>query len=91
MNFEKVEGEDKGKVTLFALSTCIWCRKTRKLLEDMGVEFEYIYVDLLEGDEKEAAIDAIEKHNPRVSFPTVVIDSNVVIGFKEDKIKELLE
>lgn len=91
MNFEKVEGEDKGKVTLYALSTCIWCKKTRKLLEDLGIAFEYIYVDLLEGDEKEAAVDAVEAHNPRVSFPTVVIDDNVIVGFKEDKLKELLE
>lgn len=91
MNFEKVEGEDKGKVTLFALSTCIWCRKTRKLLEDMGIEFEFIYVDLLEGDEREAAVDVVESYNPRASFPTVVIGDNVVVGFKEDKIKELLK
>ena len=38
-------------VMLYALSTCIWCRKTRQLLEDEKVTYDYLYVDLLEGEE----------------------------------------
>ena len=43
---EHVEGENKGKILLYALSTCGWCRKTRQLLDDLGVAYDYIYVDL---------------------------------------------
>ncbi len=91
MNFEKVQGRNAGDIRLFALSTCIWCKKTRALLEELGVEFEFIYIDLLSGDEKTAAVDEVEKYNPRVSFPTLVIDDEVIIGFKEDRVREILE
>ncbi|MDD5684459.1 MAG: glutaredoxin family protein, partial [Methanoregulaceae archaeon] len=29
-----IDGEDKGKVVLFALSTCGWCAKTKELLAE---------------------------------------------------------
>lgn len=91
MNFEKVDGRNAGDIRLYALSTCIWCKKTRVLLEELGVEFEFIYIDLLSGDEKTAAVDEVEKFNPRVSFPTLVIDDEVIVGFKEDRVREILE
>lgn len=91
MNFEQINGRKAGEIRLFALSTCIWCKKTRELLEELGVEFEYIYIDLLSGDEKATAVDEVEKYNPRVSFPTLIIDGEVIVGFKEDRIREILE
>jgi len=91
MNFEKVEGRKAGDIRLYALSTCIWCKKTRALLEELGVEFEFIYIDLLSSDEKTAAVDEVEKYNPRVSFPTLVIDDEVIVGFKEDRTRDILE
>jgi glutaredoxin len=91
MNFEQINGRKAGNIRLFALSTCIWCKKTRELLEELDVEFEYIYIDLLSGDEKASAVDEVEKYNPRVSFPTLIIDDEVIVGFKEDRIREILE
>lgn len=89
---EHVDGENKGKVVLFALSTCGWCKKTRMLLEDMGIEFNYIYVDLLSGDERSEVVNEVQKWNSQLSFPTVVInDENVIVGFKEDELKEKLQ
>ncbi|PXF56785.1 MAG: hypothetical protein C4B59_16340, partial [Candidatus Methanogaster sp.] len=46
-----IEGEDKGKIILYALSTCVWCKKTKKLLTELGVDFHYVYADLLKEDE----------------------------------------
>lgn len=89
---EHVEGENKGKVVLYALSTCGWCRKTRMLLEGLKIEFSYIYVDLLKGEERSQIIKEVEKWNPQLSFPTVVInEEDVIVGFKEDEIKEKLQ
>lgn len=89
MNWQHVEGENKGKLVLFALSTCGWCKKTRMLLEELGVEYEYIYVDLLEGAEREEAIEEIKRWNPQLSLPTLVInDERCIIGFKQQEIKE---
>jgi glutaredoxin-like protein NrdH len=33
----KVPGKKKADIMLFALSTCVWCGKTKKLLDDMGL------------------------------------------------------
>ncbi|MEA4957003.1 hypothetical protein SDC9_07550 [bioreactor metagenome] len=91
MDLEHVEGEKKGNIVLFALSTCGWCKKTRMLIEDLGVEYDYIYVDLTSGDEREEVVNALKEYNPDISFPTLVIDnSDVIIGFEEDKIKSKL-
>ena len=92
MKIEHVSGKNAGKLMLYALSTCIWCRKTKQLLTDLGVEYDYLFVDLLVGQEKEQAIALIEKWNPDCSFPTLVVnDSKCVIGFKEDEIKGALK
>ncbi len=92
MEFEKVEGIDKGKIVLYALSTCVWCKRTKQFLANLGVKFQYIFVDMLKGDERDAVMKDIEKWNPRCSFPTMVIgDSKCIIGFKEDEIREALK
>jgi glutaredoxin-like protein NrdH len=86
-----VDGRKKGKVMLYALSTCGWCKKTRELLEQLGVEYDYIYVDLLKGEEQSAVIKEIQEYNPACSFPTLVIDSQkCIVGFKEEEIREVL-
>ena len=91
MKIEHVKGENKGEIMLYALSTCGWCKKTKKLLDDLGVEYHYIYVDHLEGNEKEKTMEEIMKWNPSCSFPTVVINNKkCIVGFKEEKIKEAL-
>jgi len=92
MTINHVEGENKGHVMLYALSTCGWCKRTKGLLEDMKVDFYYTDVDLLQGAERTEAIDAIKKWNPRCSFPSLVYnDSQCIIGFDEAKIKEILK
>ena len=91
MPMQHVDGVNKGKIMLYALSTCGWCRKTRMLLEDLGVEYEYIYVDLLEGDERNEIVEQVKKWNSDLSFPTLVIDNDkTIIGFNEEGIKEAL-
>jgi len=86
-----VEGQDRGKILLYALSTCGWCRKTKGLLNELGVEYYYIDVDLLEGPEKVGIMREIEKWNPNHSFPTIVIDNeSCVIGFNEPELKRVI-
>ncbi len=92
MKIEHVPGKEAGKVMLYALSTCGWCRKTRQLLSDLGVAYDYVYVDLLTGKEQEEAINAVKKWNPDSSFPTIVVNDNkCIVGFKEDVIRQSLK
>ena len=90
LQVERVEGENKGKIMLYALSTCGWCRKTKELLNELGVEYEYIYIDLLEDQDKDTAIDEVKKWNPSRTFPTLVIDDKCIVGFKENEIREAI-
>lgn len=75
----------------FALSTCIHCRHTKELLEEHKVPFTPIYVDLLEGAERERVVEDQSRYNPDLTFPTLVFsDGKVITGFQRDKIKEEL-
>jgi len=77
----------------YFISTCGWCKKTKRLLDDNNVDYEYEYVDLLSGSEKARALDEVSQHNPRKSFPTVVVSNGqteVVVGFKETRLREVL-
>lgn len=88
----KVEGIDKGDIMLYALSTCVWCGKTKKLLDELGVAYTYEYVDLLTGSERETAVKDIKVWNPACSFPTLVVnDEKCIVGFKEDDIRQALQ
>lgn len=88
----KVNGTDRGHVVLFGLSTCIWCRKTKDFLESNDVAFEYIFVDELQGDEKESVKQTIKKWNPSCSYPTLIVNnSSCIVGFEEDRIKTELK
>jgi len=75
MAVEHVDGKKKGDVMLYALSTCGWCAKTKELLRELGIAFDYAFVDLLDGEEQNKAMDTVEKFNPSGSFPTLVIDN----------------
>ena len=92
MKIEHVDGEDKGKILLYALSTCSWCRKTKELLTELGVGFDFIYADYLEGNDRDDTMEKVKNWNPRCSFPTLVInDKDCIVGFKEDEIKKALK
>lgn len=92
MAVEHVPGKKAGSIMLYALSTCAWCKKTKALLDSLGVEYSYEYVDLLAGKEKGEARDVVKKWNPERSFPTLVINNETcIVGFEEDKIREALK
>jgi len=81
-----------ASLKLFALSTCIWCRKTEKYLEELGYRYDVVYVDTLNGPEREAALLEVAKFNSNRSFPTLIVNGEKsVVGFKPDKIREALQ
>lgn len=91
MKKEHVAGKKKGDVMLFALSTCGWCKKTKEFLNELGIDYNYVFVDLAKGSDLEEVEKELEKWNPDGSFPTVVIDNKeCVIGFKPDDLKKKL-
>ena len=82
---------NERSVIFYGLSTCVWCKRTRKLLEDNDVAFDFVYVDLLKGYERKEAVDKVREWNRAGSFPTVVVnEERCVVGYKPDEIKEVL-
>jgi glutaredoxin-like protein NrdH len=88
MAFTHVPGKNVGDVKLYALSTCPWCKKAKKLFDDLGIEYSFTDVDLLQGEERTQAMAAIRKWNPSGNFPTVVLDNaKCIVGFREDELR----
>jgi glutaredoxin-like protein NrdH len=77
-------------VTMYSLSTCGHCKSTKKLLDACAVKYEFTDVDLLDGEERMTILQDIKKWNPRCSFPTIIIGDRVIVGYREDEIREAL-
>ena len=78
------------RVRLYALSTCGWCKRAKRFFDENKIEAEVTDVDQLEGEAKEEARAEVAKYNPRRSYPTVIVDEDVVVGYDEERLKELL-
>ena len=81
---------DDKDIKVFSLSTCSHCKATKKLLDECTIKFEFVDVDLLEGEERQAMVEEVKKVNERCSFPTIIIGEKVIVGYKEKDIKEAL-
>ena len=74
MQFSKVSGKKNNhKVTLYALSTCVWCKMTKQFLNDNDVEYEYVDVDLLDDKDKSKVHETISSKGGALSYPTTII------------------
>ncbi|MCK5352247.1 glutaredoxin family protein [bacterium] len=91
MEIVHVAGEDRGEIMLYTLSTCVWCRKMKRWLDEKGFAYSYVDVDLESVGEKEAVMEEVERWNPLCSFPTVVVGQReCFVGFKPERIVELI-
>lgn len=88
---EHVEGSNRSrKVMLYALSTCPFCKKTKAFLKDHDIDYHYVDMDLQSREDRKRLREEVVKHNPRSSYPTLVVDDDiVVIGYREDRLKEV--
>jgi len=76
--------------TLYALTTCPYCRMTKKYLDENDVEYDAIDVDLLEGDERAVVVADVKNLSGGTSFPVLVIGEEVIVGFNKAAMKERL-
>ena len=92
MHFTKVDGKHKADIKLYALSTCGWCKKAKQFLNEKGLAYAYIDVDLLDDDENLTVMETIRKWNPSGSFPTIVINNKKGLrGFSSSDLMKALE
>lgn len=77
-------------VTFYSLMTCSHCKDAKKYLRDRGVDFRLIQMDLLVGEDRNAAMRTLRQLNPECSFPTIQVGDTVIVGFKPDQLRQAL-
>jgi glutaredoxin-like protein NrdH len=89
----KVRGKNnKHKVLLYAISTCVWCKRAKKFLTENNIEYEYVDVDICNKEDLEKIREAILGRGGRLSYPTVIVDDRILVtGFDEGRLREVLE
>ena len=89
----KVSGEnDKHMVLMYAISTCGWCKRAKRFLEVNKVRYEYVDVDLCNSQDREMIREDIVRRGGDIVYPTLIVDNELLItGYREDKMREVLE
>ena len=77
-------------IKLYSLTTCSYCKAIKKMLNDLEIPHAFVDADLLEAAEQDTVLAELRAVNPQCSFPTVVVDEKVIIGFKVQEIKEAI-
>lgn len=91
MNIVKVAGENKGDVFLYTLSTCGWCKKLKSFLNQLGIEYSYVDIDLEEEVSEKQIVEDLKIWNKDCSFPTMVVNKKLsIVGFQPEKLKDAL-
>jgi hypothetical protein len=60
------------------------------MLQQASRAFEFVDVDLLQGKARRETLAEVRQHNKRCSFPTMLIGEQVIVGFRENDIREAL-
>lgn len=74
------------RVIVYTTETCPWCTKVKDFLKENKVKFTEKDV----GSDINAAKEMINK-SCQQGVPVIDINGKIVIGFNEEKIKELLK
>ncbi|MCX7786211.1 MAG: glutaredoxin family protein [Spirochaetes bacterium] len=91
--FIQESGNPTGhEVTVYALSTCGFCKRAIAYLKEKNVAFRYVYVDTLPQDLRQELKTALRDTFQRsLLYPYLVVDGNqVVTGFVKEKWDELI-
>lgn len=77
-------------VKLYALSTCPHCIKTKQFLNQHGIVYDLVDVDLAEQEIANRALAEVQQLTGQQSFPVILVNDKVVLGFKPEEILETL-
>ena len=61
-----------------------------EFLDQHQVEFSFVNVDELEGTARREMVKEVKELNKRCTFPTLVVGEQVVVGFKEEEVRQTL-
>lgn len=87
--YELKAGKDdkpSKRVTVYTTPTCPWCTTLKTYLRKQGIRFSEVNV----ASDESAARDMVSKSGQQ-GVPQTEIDGEMVIGFDQPKLKQLLE
>ncbi len=84
--------KDKHAVTVFTLSTCQWCKKCKRYLNDKEIKYRYIDVDKINPEQKSKILEFLrENYQSRISYPFLVCDDKFVVGYNPSQYDEFMK
>ena len=75
-----------ANVTIYTTATCVYCKAAKDFFKEHNVEYEEKDVA-----QDEQARNAMVEKSGQLGVPVIEIKGNIVVGFEEKKISELLE
>ncbi len=84
---------DSQDVHVISLSTCQWCKKAKRWLDERSIKYRYVDVDRIDMSEKSQILQFLrETYKPeRISYPIVICDDKFVVGYNPGKYEELIK
>lgn len=86
--FTEVPGSSRPhELTVYALSTCAFCKRAMSYLEENGLSFRYVNLDQLDFDlKREVKAELKQRYENLPVFPVLTIDGTEAIsGFIQEK------
>ena len=90
---KKVKGKNNSQdILAITLTTCQWCKKCKRYLNDKNIEYRYIDVDQLSSSDKAKILEFLkENYDTRISYPFVVCDGKFIVGYDPKKYDDMLK
>jgi len=71
---------------LYTLSTCPWCKRLKSFLDKEGIDYSFVDIDLLQGEERDRALREVDSISTERAFPLTVVNGRTIKGFNPDLI-----
>ncbi|MBN1241220.1 MAG: hypothetical protein JXA15_00780 [Spirochaetales bacterium] len=94
LEYLTVDGPDGSRdITVYALSTCGFCKRAMAFLEGRGLRYRYVYMDKIPFETKTEAKKTLkERWKMDVAFPFAVVDdAEALVGFIEPDWKRVFD
>ena len=79
------------KPIMYALTTCLHCKNTKKFLEENKFDVIVIHLDDYCDSDRSDLMEKVRKYNPRGTFPVVLMpNGKVIVGFRKVLLQEAM-
>ncbi len=80
------------KPIMYALTTCLHCKNTKKFLEENHFEVTVIHLDDYCDAQRAELMEKVRTYNPRGTFPVVLMpNGKVIVGFRKILLEEAMK